>query len=161
MQEQGPLPEDVAPDAGRLPEIRVQEADHAEVVLQVPNQQRLPRRFKRKLVVCLTFLVIVAVATLALHSIAERVEHTVHHAGSSNLTGAQLVASRGLRHANTTAVPHAIRWERGRDGQRSRARRDHGGTIRVASPCAARLSGQTSLWIFIRSLRLVLMTFTP
>ncbi|KAL1472017.1 hypothetical protein MTO96_039597 [Rhipicephalus appendiculatus] len=108
MQEQGPLPEDVAPDAGRLPEIRVQEADHAEVVLQVPNQQRLPRRFKRKLVVCLTFLVIVAVATLALHSIAERVEHTVHHAGSSNLTGAQLVASRGLRHANTTAVPHAF-----------------------------------------------------
>ncbi|KAL3200268.1 hypothetical protein MRX96_043531 [Rhipicephalus microplus] len=106
----GHLPEDAAPEARRLPEIRIPDADHAEVVLQVPNQQRLPRRFKRKLCVCLPLLVIVAVATFVLHSFAERVEHNVHHASSSNITTAQLVPSRVWlwRHANTTAVPPAV-----------------------------------------------------
>ncbi|XP_049525045.1 uncharacterized protein LOC125946331 [Dermacentor silvarum] len=108
MQGQDPPAEGAVPDVGRVQDIRAQEADHAEVVLQVPNQQRLPHRFKRKLAVCLTFLAIVAAATLTLHSIPERVEHTGHHTASSNSAATPpLAASNAERHSDAAVVPSA------------------------------------------------------
>ncbi|XP_054926345.1 uncharacterized protein [Dermacentor andersoni] len=107
MQAQDPPADGAVPDGVRVQDIRAQEADHAEVVLQVPNQQRLPHRFKRKLVVCLMFLAIVAAATLTLHSFPERAEHTAHHAGSSDSATTPQTASNAERHTHAAVVPGA------------------------------------------------------